>query len=181
MIIAREKKKENIIEYLLYMFQIENALRALDLDEERVMRDLVAQYDQPPEVMDEIREWYHHLLRMMKEEHHETKGHLQFLKNQMNDLYATHKQLLANPDEAVYTEVFRQAMPALEELRKKIGHPEAHEVENALEGVYAYLLLNMQKKTTISNDTREAIDSITRWLFLLGKKYRELEKGEKEW
>ena len=57
MIIAREKKKENIIEYLLYMFQIENALRALGLDEERIMRDLVAQYEQPAEVMAEIRDW----------------------------------------------------------------------------------------------------------------------------
>ncbi len=180
MIIAREKKKENIIEYLLYMFQIENALRALGLDEERIMRDLVAQYEQPEEVMAEIRDWYHHLLRMMKEEHREEKGHLQFLKNQMNDLYAAHKRILGDPDEAVYAEVFRQAMPDLEVLRKKIDHPEAHEVETALEGVYAYLLLNMQKKE-ISGDTKEAVDRISRWLFLLGDKYRELEKGEKEW
>jgi len=181
MIIARQKKKENIIEYLLYMFQIENALRALGLDEERVMRDLVSQYDQPEEVMKEIRDWYHHLLRMMKEEHREEKGHLQFITNQMNDLYATHRQLLGDPDEAVYAEVFRQAMPDIEVLRKKIDHPSAHEVETALEGVYAYLLLNMQKKKKISDDTRAAIDRITRWLFLLGKKYQELEKGEKEW
>jgi DNA-directed RNA polymerase beta subunit len=180
MIIAREKKKENIIEYLLYMFQIENALRALGLDEERIMHDLVAQYEQPAEVMAEIRDWYHHLLRMMKEEHRQEKGHLQFLKNQMNDLYAAHKRMLSDPDEAVYATVFREAMPDLEVLRKKINHPEAHEVEIALEGVYAFLLLNMQKEK-ISEDTKEAVDRITRWLFLLGKKYKELEKGEKEW
>jgi len=180
MIIAREKKKENIIEYLLYMFQIENAMRALGLDEERIMRDLVARYDQPEEVQKEISEWYHHLLQMMKDERRQEKGHLQFLKNQMNDLYAAHKRMLGDPDEAVYAEVFREAMPDLEVLRKKINHPEAHEVENALEGVYAYLLLNMQKEK-ISDDTRAAVDRITRWLFLLGKKYRELEKGEKEW
>jgi len=180
MIIAREKKKENIIEYLLYMFQIENALRALGLDEERIMRDLVSQYDQPEEVQKEIREWYHHLLQMMKDERRQEKGHLQFLKNLMNDLYAAHKRMLGDPDEAVYAEVFREAMPDLEVLRKKINHPEAHEVETALEGVYAFLLLNMQKEK-ISDDTRAAVDRITRWLFLLGKKYKELEKGEKEW
>ena len=180
MIIAREKKKENIIEYLLYMFQIESTLRALDLDEERINRDVVGKYDQPQEVVREIRDWYHHLIRMMKEEHLQKKGHLQFLKNTMNDLYSLHKRLLHIPEESIYTEVYRQAVSDLEILQKKIGHPGAHEVEIALEGIYGYLLLNI-RKDKISDETREAVSRISQWLFLLGSKYKEMEQGSREW
>ncbi len=180
MIIAKEKKKENIIEYLLYMFQIENTLRALEFDPERIDRDLVSHYRQEEEVMNEIRDWYHHLVRMMHEEHLEKKGHLQYLKNTMNDLYALHKRLLQTPEESVYAEVYRQAVPDLQILEQKINHPGAHDIETALEGIYAYLLLNM-KKEKISEETRDAVGRITRWLYLLGDKYKETEKGTREW
>ena len=180
MIIAREKKKENVIEYLLYMFQIENTLRALNFEEERISRELVSQYNQPEETMRDIRDWYHHMIRMMHDEHLEKKGHLQYLKNTMNDLYALHKRLLQTPEESVYAEVYRQALSDLEILGKKINHPQAHDVEIALEGIYAYLLLNI-RKDKISNETQEAISHISRWLYLLGDKYKEMEKGEKEW
>ena len=180
MIIAREKKKENIIEYLLYMFQIENTLRALDFDEELINREIVGKYDQPQEVVREIRDWYYHLIRMMKEEHLLKKGHLQFLKNTMNDLYALHKRLLQTPEESVYAEMHRQAVSDLEVLQKKINHPGAHEIEIALEGIYGYLLLNI-RKDKISDETREAVSRISRWLFLLGDKYKEMEQGNREW
>ena len=42
MLIAREKKKNNIAEYILYMWQLEDMLRALKLDMEQVDRYLVA-------------------------------------------------------------------------------------------------------------------------------------------
>ena len=174
------EKKENIIEYLLYMFQIENTLRALDLDEERINREVVTHYDQPEDIMREIRDWYHHLIRMMHEEHLEKRGHLQYLKNTMNDLYALHKRLLQTSKERIYAEVYRQTVSDIEILKKKINHPEAHEIETALEGIYAYLLLNIHKDK-ISGETKEAVSRISRWLYLLGDKYKEMEKGEMEW
>ena len=44
MLIAREKKKNNIAEYILYMWQLEDMLRALKLDMEQVDRYLPAFY-----------------------------------------------------------------------------------------------------------------------------------------
>ncbi len=180
MIVAKEKKEENIVEYLLYMFQIENSLRAFEFNETRINKEMVSHYQQPEEKMKEIRDWYHHLIRMMKEEHLEKRGHLQFLKNTMNDLYALHKQLLHTPEENSYAGIFHHAVPDLNILQKKINHAESHDIEIALEGVYAYLLLNMHKDK-ISKETKEAVQRITRWLFLLAGKYKEMEQGGREW
>ena len=44
MIIAQQKRKENIAEYLLYMWQVEDLLRACDLDDDRIDQLLVSRF-----------------------------------------------------------------------------------------------------------------------------------------
>ena len=45
MIIASQKKKENIAEYLLYMWQIEDIIRAYGLDIEQIQKHIINSYD----------------------------------------------------------------------------------------------------------------------------------------
>ena len=58
MIIARQKRKENIAEYLLYMWQVEDLIRANKFDMDSINRTVIAHYDQPEEVKKEIAQWY---------------------------------------------------------------------------------------------------------------------------
>ena len=44
MLIAQQKRHENIAEYLLYMWQVEDLLRACELDDERIDQLLVARF-----------------------------------------------------------------------------------------------------------------------------------------
>ena len=50
MIIARRKRKENIAEYLLYMWQVEDLIRANNFDMDSIRRTVVDRYDRsaPP-------------------------------------------------------------------------------------------------------------------------------------
>ena len=41
MLIARQKKQENIAEYLLYMWQLEDILRSYELDIDKVQQSLI--------------------------------------------------------------------------------------------------------------------------------------------
>ena len=90
MLIAREKKKGNIAEYILYMWQIEDMLRAMGLDIERVNENVVAAFQTDERVKQEIREWYDNLIVMMKQEKVEQRGHIQVLKNTVNELTELH-------------------------------------------------------------------------------------------
>ena len=47
MIVAKQKRKENIAEYLLYMWQVEDLIRANQFDIDSIRRTVIAQYDQP--------------------------------------------------------------------------------------------------------------------------------------
>ena len=69
MITASAKKRENIAEYLLYMWQIEDLIRANGLDIDKIQENIIDRYaglrDQQRK---EMREWYESLIDMMRME-----------------------------------------------------------------------------------------------------------------
>ncbi|MDE5611902.1 MAG: DUF4924 family protein, partial [Odoribacter sp.] len=75
MLIAREKKKSNIAEYILYMWQIEDMLRAMGLDIRQVDEHVVSAFQSDERTRQEIRDWYDNLIAMMRQEKVEQKGH----------------------------------------------------------------------------------------------------------
>ena len=66
MIIAQQKRKENICEYLLYMWQVEDLIRANHFDMEQIRQHVVSRYQQPDEVKEKIAVWYEELIDMMR-------------------------------------------------------------------------------------------------------------------
>ena len=45
MFIANELRKNNIAEYLLYMWQVEDTIRAFDCQLSRIRREYISQFD----------------------------------------------------------------------------------------------------------------------------------------
>ena len=62
MLIALQKRKENIAEYILYLWQVEDLLRANELSIDRVKSMLVDPYALPVEQADELLQWYSNLI-----------------------------------------------------------------------------------------------------------------------
>ena len=95
MITASEKKRENIAEYLLYMWQIEDLIRAFGLDLDRIERDIVGRYEGlEPGKRKEMLEWYESLIDMMRREGVEKSGHLQLNRNVIIALDDLHRRLM---------------------------------------------------------------------------------------
>ena len=177
MIIARQKRKENIAEYLLYMWQVEDLIRANKLDMDSINRTVIAHYDQPVEVKKEIAQWYEELIEMMRSEGVMEKGHIQLNKNVIITLTDLHLRLLKSPKEMVYSAAYYKTLPYIVQLRAKSGGEDLPELETCFAAVYGYLLLRMQGKE-VSAETLEGIKQISSFLALLAEKYREDMKGE---
>ena len=94
MIVANQKRKENIAEYLLYMWQVEDLIRANHFDLEAIRKQVVERYDQPAEVKEEIARWYEELIQMMLTEGVKEEGHIQLNKNVIITLTDLHLRLL---------------------------------------------------------------------------------------
>lgn len=177
MIVARRKRKENIAEYLLYMWQVEDLIRANHLDADAIRRTVVDRYDQPEEVKKEIARWYEELIEMMRSEGVAEKGHIQLNKNVIIALTDLHLRLLRSPREMVYGAAYYKTLPYIVQLRAKSGGEDLPEIETCFNAVYGYLLLRMQGKE-VSAETLEAIKQISSFLALLAEKYREDMNGE---
>lgn len=173
MITASEKKRENIAEYLLYMWQIEDLIRAYNLDIDRIDKELIGAYTGlNDEQRRNMHEWYESLIDMMRREGKEKHGHLQLNINTLGDLADLHKRLLNNPKFADYASQFHATLPYIVELRAKAGDNKAGEIETCFNALYGAMLLRLQKKD-ISLDTQAAISRISRMLALLAAYYKK--------
>jgi len=178
MLIAKQKRKENIAEYILYLYQIEDLIRAFKLDMELIKERLVSSYNADEKKSEAIASWYENLTMMMEKEQIQQKGHLQFLTNLISDLNEFHLKLMETGKDAMYPHTFKTVAGLITELKEK--NPEAkNDVELGITAVYGFLLLKMQQKQ-ITIDTTEAIKRISKWLAELSKLYKDFEDGDLE-
>ncbi|MDR2774440.1 MAG: DUF4924 family protein [Tannerella sp.] len=174
MIIARQKRKENIVEYLIYMWQVEDLIRACHLNTDEIEARVIAQYDQPEDVKREIRQWYEELIDMMRIEGVTEKGHVQINKNVMTELADLHLKLLKSPQETIYGSLYYKTLPAIVQLRSLSGGKEMSEIETCFTAIYGYLTLKMRQKE-ISAETMESIKQISRLMAFLSARFHENE------
>jgi hypothetical protein len=180
MIISQQKRAENIAEYILYMWQIEDLIRAYNFDFERIKKDLADQYQVDPAVKKDIRLWYEGLIDSMKSEQITTAGHLAFLVGLVDDLNDFHFRLIDSPHHSDYMALYEDTIINIGDFRKKMTVKEKiSDMEVCLTVLYGFMLMKM-KKRQISEDTAAAIESIRDLVALLSHKYKEFEEGEIE-
>ncbi len=177
--IAKELKDTNIAEYLLYMWQLEDTLRAYGCDAERVEREYVSQFGLSAEERRAEARWLSDLCYMMREEGKLQSGHLQMNIGTLSLMTDLHLELLESPKHPYYSAAYYKALPFIVELRTRSGHTDAPELENCLECLYGVMLLRLQKKP-ISTETQEAVTHISKLLAMLADAWRKERDGDLE-
>ena len=141
MFIAKEIRKTSIAEYILYMWQLEDLIRAYDCSLSRISDEYISKFNYTDEQKAAENEWFGNLIRMMNEEGKREKGHLNINK----------------------------VLPFIVELRNK-GDKDVDEIETCLNVLYGIMMLRMQKKE-ISADTERAVKEITTFIGMLSDYY----------
>lgn len=172
MITASIKKRENIAEYLLYMWQIEDLIRANQLDIDKIQANIIDKYtDLDDAKRKEMREWYESLIDMMRREGVVNSGHLQLNKNVIIALDDLNRRLLADSKFASYSAQFYHTLPIIVELRAKAGENKVGEIETCFNALYGILMLRL-KGQEISEETMQATAQISKFLALLSHYYK---------
>lgn len=173
MITASQKKRENIAEYLLYMWQIEDLIRANGLDIDKIQENIIDRYTSlSDQQRKEMREWYESLIDMMRREDVAKTGHLQLNRNVIIDLEDLHKRLMADSKFASYNAQFYHTLPFIVELRAKAGENKTGEIETCFNALYGVLMLKLQGKE-ISQETLDAVAQISKFLAMLSHYYKK--------
>lgn len=171
MYIASNKRKESVAEYLLYMWQIEDLIRANNLDIEKIKTNVIDRFSLNDAQKKEMTEWYESLIDMMRREGVAEKGHLQLNRNMIVQLVSLHQALLKDPRFPEYTAKFYKVLPYIVELRSKAGDDPAGEIETCFNALYGMLMLRLQGKE-ITPSTKEAVAQISRFIAMLSAYFR---------
>lgn len=142
-------KRENIAEYILYLWQIEDYLRAFPQNA-----------DATPEL--------HELNEMMHREGIVEGGHLALANNALSEVEELHTQLL--DEDALYRAAMIRLRPALNLLKAKTDRPTMSDIETCFVLLYQIMMLRLQKKE-ITPETADVQQRATQVLTFLSKAY----------
>ena len=170
MYIASKKRKENIAEYILYMWQVEDIIRANNCDIDLIKDRIIDRPGLDEAQRQEMTQWYESLIDMMRREGVTRSGHLQINHNVLNQLVQLHQKLLADPAFPEYTAEFYKTLPYVVELRSKAGDSKVGEIETCFTALYGVLMMRLQKKE-VGPETQAAISQISRFIALLAKDF----------
>lgn len=145
-------KKENIAEYILYLWQMEDYLRA---------------FPQNAEATPEL----HELNEMMHREGILDGGHLALANNALSEVEELHAQIL--DEDAMYRAAILRLRPALNLLKAKTDRPTMSDIEACFVLLYQIMMLKLQKKE-ITPETADVQQRATQVLQFLSKTYKSL-------
>ena len=174
--VAQQKLNENIAEYILYMYQIEDVIRAYQLDVDAIIKNYVQPQLPDSSFTKQYREWYEGLVKQMKSQKIEKVGHLISTQDILVELSYLHNTMISMENEK-YGSVFSHATKYIEEFKAKSNLKEKDHIEIAFHAMYMKLLLKLQKKE-ISAETEEAFDSMRIMLAYLSKSYHKMKSGD---
>lgn len=179
MFIAKSIREKSVVEYLLYMWQMEDLIRAYGCSLTRIRREYIDRFDYTDQQKDEEEDWFGDLIRMMNQEGKREKGHLAINEVLLQDLGDLHVRLLQSTRFPFYSAEYYRVLPFIVELRQK-GDKEIGEIETCLNALYGVMLLRMRQKP-ISPETAHAIKAITTFLGMLSDYYIKDRTEGLEW
>ncbi|MBQ2363932.1 MAG: DUF4924 family protein [Alistipes sp.] len=177
MLIALQKRKENIAEYILYLWQIEDLLRALQFSPEAIYSTLVARIEGADEQQKEnIFNWYMQIVELLRKEGKEEKGHLEHTLHLIADLHNLHLQLMKLPAGDHYRLTYSRMAAEIPQLRTILDDSDISDTELAFRALYAAMLYRIKGGGERAIEDTLAVISPT--IGELAAIYGKVERGE---
>lgn len=169
--IADKKKSQNIGEYLIYMYQMEDLIRSYHGNIEEIKQYVISHYPVSDEEKAEITAWFEGILEKMKNQEILEKGHLKELKELVDNLANLHWKLLKS--DIAYFDSYSKAKPfILEAIVEANGVSPGNEIQICLNGVYGLLLSRLMGKQ-VEEQRVKAAEAFGEVLSLLNFNYQQ--------
>lgn len=196
MFVAKKLRQKSISEYLLYMWQVEDIIRAFGCSLPVIEKNYISKFDYTDEQKSEETDWFGNLIRMMNSEGKREQGHLDINKILMEDLVDLHNRLLKSNKYPFYNAEYYKVLPFIVEIRSKNKRAEAKmkeqgstesplleadanesEIETCFDVLYGIMLLRLQNKP-ITPETEHAVKEITTFIGMLSDYYAQDKEGK---
>ena len=175
--IAQQTKENNIAEHVIYMFQIEDLIRANQFDLDTIVNHILSPQIQDEKTLNDYKNWYSDLIKRMKSEAITKQGHLSEINEIMMELLMLHNTLLNIIKDPKYLKAFENALPSLKDFQQKSNSGEINLIEVGFNALYSKIILRL-KKVPISEATETAFGTISQMFAYLAAYYLKMKKGD---
>lgn len=118
--IVKQMSSGSRAEYLLFLWQTEDTLRAFDCDFEQLAQKYLSAFTyENEEERKENETWYEQLCEMMHNEGATQNGHVSLSRIVLQDLEELHTALVQSPNFPYYREMYYKALPYIVEIRTR--------------------------------------------------------------
>ncbi|NLR92367.1 MULTISPECIES: DUF4924 family protein [Flammeovirga] len=170
MLIADQKKKQNICEYIIYIYQSEELLRAFDFNFEDIKEYVIKHITKLDEQQqEEVIKWHKDLLDVMTKEEVLKEGHCSWAQDEVDNITTLHEQLLANDKE--YAKTYKNAEPHINENLKIADGLITNPIQICINGIFGLLLLRTRGRK-VDDATKQILDTFGDVLSYLAYKYK---------
>ncbi|MFN5621529.1 MAG: DUF4924 family protein [Flavobacteriales bacterium] len=176
MSLAAKKLKENVSEYIIFLWQMEDLLRAVQFDS-NALDDFIASYTPSEDAFDSEKRWFSELSLTMRRDGVEQRGHISEVHEIIFELNYLHNTLLNIVKDKPYAEAYRTAQPNIKEYLSRTDGKSTNDVEVCLTALYGLLVLRLRKEP-VSEATSQAMQSFSQLMAKLSMHYRLMKQGE---
>lgn len=166
--LADSKRRNNISEYIIHMYQTEDLIRVYDFDMEKIEEYVIKHI--PLEDKSELKQWYSQIAENMKSEGIENTGHLTEVQEIAAELSSLKDELLKTDKDFIKT--YDEALPHIKRSLELSQGLIKDEIQACLNGVYGLLLLRMNGKK-VPDELMESINAFGNVLSYLSYKYKQ--------
>ena len=175
MSLAARKLKENISEYIIFLWQMEDLLRAVQFNAD-TLDEFIGSYtpDEPSFTIE--KKWFTQLSLSMRKDGVEKRGHVSEIHELIFELNYLHNTLLNIVQDASYSEVYRIAQPYIKEYVARTDGKSTNDIEACLTALYGLMVLRLRKEH-VSEETEVAMRTFSTVLAKLSHHYRMMKQG----
>jgi hypothetical protein len=176
MSLAAKKLRENISEYIIFLWQMEDLLRAVNFSTE-ALDEFIGSYTPDEVAFKSEKKWFVELAGNMRKDGVEQRGHVSEIHELIFELNYLHNTLLNIVRDASYLDTYRHAQPNIKEYLSRTDGKSTNDVEVCLTALYGLMVLRLRKEP-ISDETEQAMRTFSQLLAKLSHHYRLMKQGE---
>lgn len=170
MSIAENKKKNNISEYIIFMYQTEDLIRVYNFDMDQIKQYVIAHFPVDDDEKESLVKWYEDILNQMLKENIKESGHLSKVNKISSELGELSNQLLKS-DQA-YRQIYDRAKIDINKNMALSKGTIKDPIQICLNAIYGLLLLRINGKQ-LDESLKEGITAFGDVLSYLSYKYKQ--------
>ena len=170
MVKAEEKRRDNIAEYIIHMYQSEELVRSFDFDLDQINTYVISHIPLEDHAKKELLLWYASLIENMQKEGINESGHLKETIDLTHQLNKLHVELLGK--DKSYERIVHSAQPFIETQIKESKNTISDPIQICLNAVYGFLLLKLNGKS-ITSEQQNMLGAFGDMLSFLSFKFKQ--------